>query len=125
MANGAVKPRLTVRCDGLVVRTYVLDKERIAIGRRSDNDIQLDDPAVSGCHAVLLLAPSPYLESYPVVLLEDAGSTNGTLVNGERVQRRQLRHGDMVRVGHHELVYEEATGAMGSTVFLLSATTAS
>ncbi|MFA5530842.1 MAG: FHA domain-containing protein [Thiohalomonadaceae bacterium] len=116
----AVKPRLTVRCDGLVVRTYVLDKERVSIGRRRGNDIQLDDPAVSAAHAVLLLTPSPYLENYPVALVEDAGSTNGTLVNGERIQRRRLHHGDIIRLGHHELLYEEATGAMDSTVFLLS-----
>ncbi len=120
MAEIGMKPRLTVRCDGLVVRTCMLDKERIAIGRRRGNDIQLDDPAVSGAHAVLLLTPSEYLESYPVVQLEDVGSTNGTLVNGERIQRRRLHHGDIIRLGQHELVYEENTDAMDSTVFLLS-----
>ncbi|MCK9532036.1 MAG: FHA domain-containing protein [Gammaproteobacteria bacterium] len=120
MAEIGMKPRLTVRCDGLVVRSCMLDKARIAIGRRRGNDIQLDDPAVSGVHAVLLITPSEYLESYPVVQLEDAGSTNGTLVNGERIQRRRLHHGDIIRLGQHELVYEENTDAMDSTVFLLS-----
>lgn len=116
----SVKPRLTVRCDGLMVRIYVLDKARVTIGRRRGNDIQLDDPAVSAVHAVLLLVPSPYLENYPEVLLEDAGSTNGTLVNGARIQRQRLRHGDTIRLGHHELLYEETVDAMDSTVFLLS-----
>jgi pSer/pThr/pTyr-binding forkhead associated (FHA) protein len=120
MAEIGMKPRLTVRCDGLVVRTYVLDKERVSIGRRRGNDIQLDDPAVSGLHSVLLITPSEYLESYPVVQLEDVGSTNGTLVNGERIQRRRVHHGDIIRLGHHELLYEENTDAMDSTVFLLS-----
>jgi pSer/pThr/pTyr-binding forkhead associated (FHA) protein len=120
VGEAASKPRLTVHCEGLPVRTYMLDKARITLGRRSGNDIQLDDPAVSGAHAVLLLSQSDYLESYPVVYLEDAGSTNGTLVNGERIQRRRLHHGDIIRLGQHELRYEEATGAMDSTVFLLS-----
>jgi pSer/pThr/pTyr-binding forkhead associated (FHA) protein len=114
------KPRLSVRYDGLVVRTYVLQKECVTIGRRSDNDIQLDDPAVSGLHARLLLEANPYFDGYSTVDIEDAGSTNGTLVNGEKVTRRRLDPGDVVRVGRHELAYEQAHSRMETTVFLLS-----
>jgi pSer/pThr/pTyr-binding forkhead associated (FHA) protein len=115
-----MKPRVSVRYEGLVVRTYVLDKGCITIGRRSDNDIQLDDPAVSSLHARLLLQPSAYLDGYATVQLEDAHSTNGTLVNGKRVSGHRLAGGDVIRVGQHELVYEEADAPLTSTVFLLS-----
>jgi pSer/pThr/pTyr-binding forkhead associated (FHA) protein len=114
-----MKPRIIVRFEGVALRTYVLDKGCVTIGRRSDNDIQLNDPAVSGAHARLMLEPNPDFKGFTLVHLEDAGSTNGTLVNGERVQRRRLQDGDLVRVGHHELAYEETDGALETTVFLL------
>ena len=75
-----------------------LTKERMTIGRRADNDVCLPHPAVSGEHAsvVTILADS---------FLEDLGSTNGTLVNGQRIAARaaqkisagaRLQLGDMV-----------------------------
>jgi pSer/pThr/pTyr-binding forkhead associated (FHA) protein len=115
-----VKPRLSVRYQGLPVRSYLLDKECVTIGRRSGNDIQLDDPAVSGLHARLRLIPCPWLEGCASVHLEDAQSTNGTLVNGERVTRRRLEPGDLIALGHHELVFDEADAALATTLLLLS-----
>jgi len=59
-------------------RDVPLEKERVTIGRRADNDVCLPFPAVSGEHAqiVTILADS---------FLEDLGSTNGTLVNGKPI----------------------------------------
>ncbi|MEP7207777.1 MAG: FHA domain-containing protein, partial [Casimicrobiaceae bacterium] len=76
----------------------ILDKERITLGRRADNDVCLPDPAVSGEHAqvVTLLSDS---------FLEDLGSTNGTVVNGESVQKHFLRDGDVIDLGRMRLVY--------------------
>ncbi|MEO5701984.1 MAG: FHA domain-containing protein [Casimicrobiaceae bacterium] len=76
----------------------MLDKERITMGRRADNDVCLADPAVSGEHAqvVTLLSDS---------FLEDLGSTNGTVVNGETVQKHFLRDGDVIDLGRMRLVY--------------------
>ncbi len=64
-----------------------LDKERIIIGRRADNDVCLPYPAVSGEHAavVTILADS---------FLEDLGSTNGTLVNGKAIAKHFLSDHD-------------------------------
>ncbi len=77
-----------------------LGKERVTIGRRADNDICLPYPAVSAEHAVIvtILADS---------FLEDLGSTNGTLVNGETVQKHFLRDRDQIDVGRQKLVYVE------------------
>ena len=75
-----------------------LARERTTIGRRADNDICLPDLAVSGEHAVVvtILADS---------FLEDLGSTNGTLVNGQAVAKHFLRDRDQVVIGRHKIVY--------------------
>jgi len=75
-----------------------LVRERITIGRRADNDICLPYPAVSAEHAaiVTILADS---------FLEDLGSTNGTLVNGNPVAKHFLRDRDEIEIGRQRLVY--------------------
>jgi hypothetical protein len=75
-----------------------LARERTTIGRRADNDICLPNLAVSGEHAVVvtILADS---------FLEDLGSTNGTLVNGNPVAKHFLRDRDQIDIGRHKLVY--------------------
>ena len=78
--------------------TVPLDKERLTIGRRADNDVCLPYPAVSGEHAavVTILADS---------FLEDLGSTNGTLVNGKPVLKHFLRDNDQIDIGRQRLTY--------------------
>jgi len=80
------------------IHDIVLDKERLTIGRRPDNDVCLPYPAVSGEHAVVvtILADS---------FLEDLGSTNGTLVNGKPVAKHFLRENDLIDIGRHRLMY--------------------
>jgi pSer/pThr/pTyr-binding forkhead associated (FHA) protein len=90
-------PKLVLMHDGAVIREYPLDKERVSVGRRPSNDIQLDDQTVSGTHAIFLVLHNVYVE--------DQNSTNGVLLNGKRVGKRQLEHGDIVRIGRHELKF--------------------
>jgi predicted component of type VI protein secretion system len=75
-----------------------LDKERLTIGRRPDNDVCLPNPAVSGEHAqvVTILADS---------FLEDLGSTNGTLVNGKSIVKHFLADYDQIDIGRQRLTY--------------------
>ncbi len=97
--------------EGTIVREYTLDKERTTIGRKPHNDIQLDDPTVSGEHAVFLLIQNVYIE--------DLNSTNGVLLNDKKVSKRQLEHGDIVRIGRHELKFvDEKVSSFDSTVVL-------
>jgi predicted component of type VI protein secretion system len=79
-------------------RDIKLDRERLSIGRRPDNDICLPYPAVSGEHAaiVTILADS---------FLEDQGSTNGTQVNGRAITKHLLRDRDQIDIGRQRLVY--------------------
>ena len=79
--------------------TYHLTKEYTTIGRISDNDIHIDNLAVSGHHARILTILN---DSF----LEDLGSTNGTYVNGKLIKKHPLVSGDMIAVGKHILRYE-------------------
>ena len=75
-----------------------LERERMTIGRRADNELCLPNLAVSGEHAVVvtILADS---------FLEDLGSTNGTLVNGKAIAKHFLRDRDEIDIGKHKLIY--------------------
>jgi predicted component of type VI protein secretion system len=75
-----------------------LDRERLTIGRRPDNDVFMPQPAVSGEHA----AVTTILEDS---FLEDLGSTNGTLVNGKAITKHFLRDRDQIDIGREILVY--------------------
>jgi pSer/pThr/pTyr-binding forkhead associated (FHA) protein len=103
-------PKLTLRTNGVTLKEYELSGERVTIGRRSDNHIRLDDPTVSGIHAVLSLQPDPYLDGQFKVTLVDFSSTNGVFVNGERISQQRLHPGDVIRVGQHELLFDEPGG---------------
>ena len=90
--------------NGVVQGEYELNQERLTIGRKPDNDIQIDNLAVSGKHALVITILD---DSF----LEDLGSTNGTYVNGKLVKKHALKDGDVIAIGKHELKYvnEHAT----------------
>ncbi|AVO49611.1 FHA domain-containing protein [Melaminivora suipulveris] len=107
-------PRMVVTIDGVVIKEVPLTSERTTVGRRPYNHIVIDHLAVSGEHAVVLLAPDGSAE------VEDLGSTNGTTVNGQPVQRQALRSGDTVEMGHYKLRYlaDEQPPEYEKTVFI-------
>lgn len=112
--------RLLLLHDGVGIRSYPLERAETTLGRHADSDIRLDDQAVSTHHAVLRLESTPYLENYRNVVLEDLGSTNGTLVNGAPVTRKLLHQGDLIRVGHYEFSFEADDGhGLDRTTILL------
>lgn len=103
--------RLVVKYQGIELRSYELNKKRMTIGRRSDNDIQLDDPAVSGCHAVLTVLPNEFLQGNFDVSIIDFDSTNGIFVNKIRIRQKDLKDGDVIALGMHKLYYESNSSA--------------
>lgn len=88
--------RLVLSLDSQVMAEYNMNKERYTIGRLPDNDIRIDNPAVSGHHSLIINILN---DSF----LEDLNSTNGTYVNGKLIKKHALQHGDVVTVGHHQL----------------------
>ena len=91
--------QLALLVDGVVVKLFPLEKPVMTIGRDSNNDIQIDDDGVSGRHAEIRLRPSKLLEGHVEVLLKDLGSTNGTLVNDEQLDRCELKPNDVITIG--------------------------
>ena len=98
--------KLLLKHEGVTLSSYVIDKNGMTIGRKSDNDIQLDDAAVSSHHARLVLKANEYLEGYKDVYLEDLGSTNGSVVNEQKVLKQLLKHGDAIQIGAHHFVFD-------------------
>lgn len=96
------------------MREYKLDKERTTVGRKPHNDIHLEDPTVSGDHAVFLKLQHIYVE--------DLGSTNGVILNGKRITKRQLNHGDVVRIGRHEFKFVEDSAEQFDKTVMISTT---
>ena len=90
--------KLILSMDGLVLKEIPLTKERTTIGRKPHNDIQIDNLAVSGEHAVIVTILN---DSF----LEDLGSTNGTLVNGQPIKKHFLQTNDVVELGKYKLKY--------------------
>ena len=98
--------KLLLKHEAVTLSSYKLDKDEIGIGRNPENDIQLDDAAVSGSHARISRMANEYLEDHFDYYIEDLGSTNGTKVNGKRISRQALKHGDAVLIGGHNFVYD-------------------
>ena len=112
--------KLLQKYEGVTISTYELDSERVTIGRRSDNHIQLDDPAVSGNHACILRKANSYLDGYYDFYIEDLGSTNGTKVNDQQTTRQMLKDGDVIQMGSHAFTFDSGQeGRMETTAIFI------
>ena len=92
--------RLILSLDGQVLAEYNMSKERYTIGRLPDNDVRIDNPAVSGHHSLIINILN---DSF----LEDLNSTNGTYVNGKLIKKHALQHSDVITIGHHQLRFSD------------------
>ncbi|MEI8297121.1 MAG: FHA domain-containing protein [Pseudomonadota bacterium] len=98
--------RLILSLDSQVLAEYNMNKERYTVGRLPDNDVRIDNAAVSGHHALIINILN---DSF----LEDLNSTNGTYVNGKLVKKHALQHGDVVTCGHHQLRFVDGQSDNG------------
>jgi hypothetical protein len=92
--------RLILSLDNQVLAEYNMTKERYTIGRLPDNDVRIDNPAVSGHHSLIINILN---DSF----LEDLNSTNGTYVNGKLIKKHALQHADVITIGHHQLRFSD------------------
>jgi pSer/pThr/pTyr-binding forkhead associated (FHA) protein len=98
--------KLVLSMDGLVLKEIPLSRERTSIGRKPHNDIQIDNLAISGEHAVIVTLLN---DSF----LEDLNSTNGTYVNGQPIKKHFLQNNDVIELGKYRIKYltEQTPGA--------------
>ncbi|QXZ08645.1 FHA domain-containing protein [Comamonas sp. Y33R10-2] len=101
-------PTLVISIDGAVIKEAKLTKERTTLGRRPYNDIVIENLAVSGEHAVIVLSGGK-------VSIEDLRSTNGTYVNGRAIQKQQLLNGDLLDIGRYKIRFLDSTAEGADT----------
>ena len=92
--------RLILSLDNQVLAEYNMTKERYTVGRLPDNDVRIDNPAVSGHHSLIINILN---DSF----LEDLNSTNGTYVNGKLIKKHALQDGDVLTIGHHQIRFSD------------------
>lgn len=107
--------------DGKPYKEYKLKAGTFTVGRRPDCNIQLlDDVTVSGKHAKIFVAPSSYMKGLFDIVIEDQGSTNGTLLNDKKIKKHRWKHGELIKIGSHEFtLIDEQTRAFEETNIML------
>ena len=98
LKNQVQSPTLLVKAPQGGTKEIEICRTPFAIGRKSDNDLCLEDIAVSGHHARIVKVQE-------VLFLEDLTSTNGTFINEQKIDRRQLQDADSIRIGTHRLIF--------------------
>jgi len=88
--------RIILKFKSTVLKELKINQDEIIIGRDSGNDIQIDNIAVSREHARIIRGPNYYL-------IEDLNSTNGTFVNGKKINKKFLQEVDEISIGKHSL----------------------
>jgi predicted component of type VI protein secretion system len=98
--------KLVIQNQGMTGRACELQTDRTTIGRVEDNTFQIADPSVSSHHCEIHLRGSD-------IVIRDLNSTNGTFINGNKIEESALKPGEVLRLGQVELKLEGA-GAAGS-----------
>jgi len=93
------KPKLVVKKSGEQVKRITISVDKFKIGRSKKNDLVLEGVFVSRKHSVIEVKDGVYI-------LTDNNSTDGTYINGEKIQTRQLEDGDEIQIGDFDLVFE-------------------
>ncbi|MBM4270730.1 MAG: FHA domain-containing protein [Deltaproteobacteria bacterium] len=88
--------KLMLKFKEAVVKEILLDKEVMSIGRKAENDIVIDNQAVSSRHAQIT-------KEGDSIFIEDTNSLNGTYVNGQKIFKSELFNGDVVLIGVHTM----------------------
>ncbi len=89
---------------GQETMAFAIRQERVAVGRDAGNDIRLPEPAVSSRHAVVITRMN-------TSTVHDLNSSNGTWINGQRVESQQLKHGDVVQFGRLSMTFIDESSA--------------
>jgi pSer/pThr/pTyr-binding forkhead associated (FHA) protein len=91
--------KLVLLSPGMTGRSHELKVEKTTIGRIDDNTFQIAEPSISGHHCEVVLRGSE-------VTVRDLASTNGTYINGERINESALKPTQILRLGEVEMRLE-------------------
>ncbi len=91
--------RIVQLLDGIATAQFEIDKPAVRIGRSPESDVYIDDASVSTAHCIIETVAPESEEGTTAYYIRDLGSTNGTYVNIDRVERQRLVHEDVIRVG--------------------------
>lgn len=91
-------PKLLLKFNAAVLKEIPIDKPSLSVGRKPDNDIVIDNPAISSHHCKIVMKGDTYY-------VEDLESTNGTFVNEKRIVKSGLHDQDVIGVAKHALVF--------------------
>jgi len=91
--------KLVIQNQGMTGRACELHTDRTTIGRVEDNTFQIADPSVSSHHCEVHLRGSE-------ILIRDLNSTNGSFINGNKIEESALKPGQVLRLGQVELKLE-------------------
>lgn len=89
-------PKIVIKIEGRILRDFELKQGLNLLGRTMECDCCLDHPSISGCHCELLLENGS-------ILVRDLGSTNGTYLDGRRIQESVFLNGQTLRIGAFEI----------------------
>jgi len=99
-----------------ILKTIEFDKKEIVIGRNAENDIVIENLAVSKMHARIVEQDGAYY-------IEDLNSTNGTYLNKIRITKKDLKNNDIIIVGKHALeIHFKKKGDINTTQYIKSDT---
>lgn len=96
------RPQVILKFHESVLKEVYLGED-LTIGRKAGNDLVIEDQAVSGRHARIV-------KIHAVYFIEDLKSTNGTFVNGQKIDRKQLKDTDVIGIGTHRVLFRDEAG---------------
>jgi predicted component of type VI protein secretion system len=101
--------KITVNRENFKVEERELEQGTLKIGRNADNQLHIDDLAVSNHHAQIVTV-------FDSTYVEDLDSTNGTFVNGQKIKTHTLHNGDVITIGHYQILFQsnKAASAIGT-----------
>lgn len=114
-------PKLVHFRAGKLVKEYPLKEGSFSIGRNLDNHITINDQRVSGCHATIKVVPNAYMDGVLDYVLEDNSSTNGTFINGKKINKPyMLKHRDAIQFDEDKLQFvdEQSLGYESTRILI-------
>lgn len=112
--------KLILMVDGVGSQHFDIEDGSLRIGRSSDNDVHIDDLAVSSEHAIIEKHQDENFPEHATYKIRDLGSTNSTFVNDIEVSSKQLNNNDMLKVGWSLFKFvDESQPSMDTTAYIL------